>query len=139
VTRGAIAIVVTALLLFSAGCGSSSKKTRPVQPALDWRGRSAVDIDATDNLFTPPNIIISPGTKVTWHNKGAVAHNIQKATDLLDFGAPFGVGISAFGPGASYSFTFKKVGTLYSYACTIHTDMSGHVDVETGTPATTTP
>ena len=126
------------MLLGVASCGSSSNKTRPEQPALDWRGQKAVNIEVTDDLFTPPNIIVSPGTKVTWTNKGASVHNIQKATDLLDFGAPFGVGISDFGPGKSYSFTFTKVGTLYSYVCTIHTGMSGHVDVDPGTPATTT-
>jgi plastocyanin len=66
-------------------------------------------------------------------------HNIQKAADIVDFGRPFGVGISDFGPGKSYSFTFTKVGNAYSYVCTIHTGMSGHVQVETGTPPTTVP
>jgi plastocyanin len=129
--------IVVALVLLGA-CGSSGTKARPPQPVLDWRGRTHVDVNADDDLFTPPNIIISPGTTVTWHNVGKTAHNVQKSTDLLDFGAPFGVDAGSFGPGQSYSFTFKKIGTSYFYVCTIHTGMSGHIEVEAGTPTTTT-
>ena len=35
---------------------------------------------------------------------------------------------SEFGPGQSYSFTFTKAGTFF-YTCTIHTLMSGKVQV----------
>jgi plastocyanin len=76
---------------------------------------------------------VSPGTTVTWHNVGKTAHNVHKAADTLDFGAPFGVDTGAFGPGQRYSFTFTKVGT-FAYACTIHTLMDGTVQVAAGTP-----
>lgn len=131
------AVAALALVLLGA-CSSSENKTRPPQPPLDWRGQKHVDVNAEDNLFTPPNIIISPGTTVTWHNVGKTAHNVQKSTDLLDFGGQFGVDAANFGPGRSYSYTFKKVGNNYFYACTIHTLMNGHIQVEAGTGGTTT-
>ena len=139
---GCVLAVVALLVLASAGCsGSSNSSKQPQTPAqappVDWRGQKAVSVDVTDNMFTPPNIVVSPGTKVTWTNHGSSVHNIQKAADAIDFGAPFGVGISDFGPGKSYSFTFTKIGNLYAYTCTIHTGMTGHVDVEAG-PATST-
>ena len=132
-----IAAFVVALMLLGA-CGSSGKKARAPEPPLDWRGRTHVDVNAEDNQFTPANIIISPGTTVTWHNVGKNVHNVQKASDALDFGAPFGVDAANFGPGESYSFTFEKVGENYFYTCTIHTLMNGHIQVEAGATATTT-
>jgi plastocyanin len=76
----------------------------------------------------PAAVIVDPGTKVTWRNTDSVAHNVEKSADALDFGAKFGADASLFGPGQSYSFTFAKAGT-YFYTCTIHTLMSGKVQV----------
>jgi plastocyanin len=64
-------------------------------------------------------------------------HNIQKSADAVDFGAPFGVQAGAFGPGATYSFTFNKVGEFH-YTCTIHTLMNGSVRVVAAGATTTT-
>ncbi len=136
--RGALVVAVVATLTLLGACGSTGDKAQPPQPPLDWRGRTHVDVNAEDNQFTPPNIIISPGTTVTWHNIGKNVHNVQKSADALDFGAPFGVDAANFGPGKSYAFTFKNVGTNYFYTCTIHTLMSGHIQVEASAAATTT-
>jgi plastocyanin len=50
----------------------------------------------------------------------------------VDFGGQFGADVGDFGPGATYSFTFKKLGQNFLYACTIHTGMTGKVRVEKG-------
>ncbi len=134
----AVVCVVVCVLGVTA-CGSSSNKTRPQQGPLDWRGRTHVDVDAESNLFTPPEIYISPGTKVTWHNRDTVSHDIRPGAGLIDFGGNFGVDLAGFGPGESYSFTFKKLGANYFYVCTIHTGMTGRIQVQAGTPATTVP
>jgi plastocyanin len=85
-------------------------------------------VNANSNLFTPPSIIVTSGTTVTWHNTDTEAHNVQKADDAANFGAPFGVKTPEFAPGATYSFTFTTPGT-YFYTCTIHTGMNGKVQV----------
>ncbi|HTL84690.1 MAG TPA: plastocyanin/azurin family copper-binding protein [Acidimicrobiia bacterium] len=126
-------LVLVATMLAVAllpSCGSSKPKVAPPQPAVDYRGKKQVDLFAEDNLFSPAEVIVSPGTKVTWHNSDQVAHNIKKSFDALDFGGPFGADVGEFGPGATYSFTFKKLGTNYYYSCTIHTGMNGRVRVE---------
>jgi plastocyanin len=122
-----IAALVVCALAGTAACGSTHKITPPAPP-VDLRGQKQVEIGAAQNQFTPAGVIVDVGTKVTWTNKDSVAHNVAKSADALDFGAKFGVDASVFGPGQSYSFTFIKVGTFF-YTCTIHTLMSGKVEV----------
>src|SRR5262249_28719914 len=109
---------------------SGTKPPTTVAPT-DFRGQKSVDVTANQNLFTPAAIIVNPGTTVTWHNNDLEAHNVQKAVDSQDFGAPFGVKTPQFLARDSYSFTFKKVGT-YDYVCTIHNGMTGEVIVKVG-------
>ena len=130
-------VVLVATLLAVAllpACGSSKPKAAPPQPPVDARGKKHVDISADTDangayVFTPAEVIITPGTQLTWHNNDDVAHNVKKAVDSANFGGPFGVDAGDCGPGAVYSFTFSKVGD-YPYACTIHTGMNGRVRVE---------
>ena len=127
-TRAAVIVaLLVCALAGTAACGSTHKITPPAPP-VDLRGQKQVEIDAAQNQFTPAAVIVDVGTKVTWTNKDSVAHNVAKSADALDFGAKFGVDASVFGPGQSYSFTFTKAGTFF-YTCTIHTLMSGKVEV----------
>ena len=119
--------LVACALAGVAACGSTHKITPP-PPPVDRRGQTQVQIDAAQNQFTPAAVIVDVGAKVTWTNKDSVAHNVAKSADALDFGAKFGADASVFGPGQSYSFTFTKAGTFF-YTCTIHTLMSGKVEV----------
>ena len=132
-------IFVLAATLLAVGllpaCGSSKPKAAPPQPAFDARGKKHVDIYAetlNGYVFSPAEVIVNPGTKVTWHNKDTIAHNIKKTIDAIDFGGDFGADVGDFGPGATYSFTFKKLGENFLYTCTIHTGMNGKVRVEKG-------
>jgi plastocyanin len=135
--RRVVAIAIVALL--AAACGSSSKPvSNPIeQPPLDMRNQRRVEINAADNLFDPVTIEITAGTTVTWHNTDTVAHDVSKSVDGQDFGAPFGVRVPQFGPGATYSFTFDKPG-VYFYTCTIHTGMNGKIQVDARSASTST-
>ena len=127
-TRRAVVALVACLCVLATACGSSKPKAKPVPPPVDARGKTAFEIDAAQNQFTPATLIVDVGTKVTWKNTDTVAHDVKKSADAVDFGAPFGISASEFGPGASYSFTFAKAGT-YFYTCSIHTLMNGKVEV----------
>lgn len=123
-----IVLVAAGLILGLTACGSSKPKSAPVPETVDARGKATIEIDAYQNQFTPASIIIDVGTKVTWKNNDPIVHNVQKSADAIDFGATFGVTTEAFGPGATYSFTFSKAGTFF-YTCTIHNLMTGKVEV----------
>jgi plastocyanin len=124
-----VALVVCALLGI-ASCSSSKAKVTPPAPPTDARGKPTFTIDARGNQFSPADVIVDVGTKITWRNDDAVAHDVKKSADAVDFGGTFGADASRFGPGQSYSFTFTEAGT-FSYTCTIHTLMSGKVEVVT--------
>jgi plastocyanin len=126
--RTAAVFVLAAALLGLAACGSSKPATTAPPAPTDLRGKTAVEIEATGDQWHPASIIVDEGTKVTWHNADAVAHNVKKSADAVDFGAKFGIDSDQFGPGKTYSFTFTKPGT-YAYQCTIHAAMTGTVDV----------
>ena len=120
--RRAVAIVAAVVAAFGfSACGTNASSTpRPPQAPVDFRGQKNVNVDAQDNLFTPADIIVSPGTTVTWHNLDSVTHDVEKATDLVDFHGNFGVEPQSFGPGATYSYKFTTPGVNYFYVCTIH-------------------
>ncbi len=120
-----VVTLVACALLGVAACGGSSKP-KAVPAPTDLRGKPTVDIDAKNNQWSPDDVIVTVGTKVTWHNTDAVTHNIKKSSDSVDFGAKFGT--DSFAPGQTYSFTFTKAGT-YPYACTIHAAMTGKIEV----------
>jgi plastocyanin len=126
--RALVTLVLVVALPGLAACGSSSKSSSSAPTPTDLRGKTAVQVDAKSNQFNPASIIIDAGTKVTWTNSDSVAHNVKKSADAVDFGAPFGVDLDAFGPGKTYSFTFTKAG-MYAYQCTVHSLMTGSVDV----------
>ena len=127
-TRVRETLCLVVCLLGGAACGGSTGGTSARQAAVDWRGRTRVDVDARSNQFSPTEIVINPGTTVTWHNRDAITHNIRSVSGAVDFGGAFGADSGAFGPGTTNSFTFTKLGD-FAYTCTIHPGMIGDVRV----------
>ena len=86
---------------------------------------NAVTVSIQDFFFSPADIIVQPGTTVTWVNNGQAPHTVT-ATD------PAGTFDSdTLQPGETFSFTFKQSGT-YAYYCAIHPFMKGTVTVGGG-------
>lgn len=121
--------VAVAALLGATACSSGKSNPPATQAPVSFLGKKQVQVDARNDLFSPPAILVSPGTTVTWVNDDTVAHDVKKAADALDFGGTFGVDAARFGPGARYSYTFAKAGR-YPYVCTIHAAMTGSVTVQ---------
>ncbi len=78
-------------------------------------------IVAVDFAFSPKNIKVTTGTKVTWTNNDSVTHQIVSKGD------PF-PGDGTIDSGQSYSVTFDTPGT-YDYFCGIHNSMTGSIVV----------
>ncbi len=95
---------------------SSSPSSSSSAPAA---GASAVTIAGF--AFSPANITVKVGTKVTWTNTDSVSHNVISDSSN-------GPKSGTLGKGDSYSFTFDKAGT-YTYICSFHPYMKGSVTV----------
>ena len=104
---------------------------------VDLTGQSTVQINIKNYAYARPNIQVTKGTKVTWTNQDAVAHNVMKEHDDGDQAheAPSAneVRDDVFaGPllakGEHYSFTFNEVGS-YPYHCAPHPYMQAVVVV----------
>ncbi len=84
----------------------------------DIRGANEVTIRMSGTAFTPNNVRISPGTKVTWINDEGVDHFVNTDSHPAHTYLP-GMNSRSLARGSSYSFTFDKVG-LYPYHCSAH-------------------
>ena len=109
------------------GGGSGGTQTSPSASATGGSGATTPAGETTVSIqgfaFTPQTLTVPAGTKVTWTNDEATAHDVTSTdgpgidaatTDLFASGT--------LGQGDSFSFTFAEPGT-YHYECTIHASM----------------
>jgi quinohemoprotein ethanol dehydrogenase len=74
-----------------------------------------------DYRFFPNRLQVTPGTTITWTNKGSVIHTATDSKGTFDTGDVVG--------GGTASVTFDAAGT-YTYNCTPHPWMLGQVIVQ---------
>ena len=82
---------------------------------VDETGKAEVTITTKDNVFEPRYVKVSPGTKITWDNVGAVPHNVLPA----DEGAFETIPAEDLEAGVKASLTFEDDGT-FPYYCSLH-------------------
>src|SRR5271156_2741112 len=82
-------------------------------------GRAEVKID--NFSFSPAALTVKAGTQITWTNGDDIPHTV--VSDDHTFKS------KVLGSGEKFTFTADKRGT-YSYACSIHPNMTGKVVVE---------
>jgi plastocyanin len=118
-------IPLTALL----ACGGGSDATSPVNTGNNpgnTGGTVAVATTAVDmkNLaFGPAAIKVASGATVTWTNQDGVTHNVT-----FDGGAVAGSG--PIDAGAAKALTMPTAAGTYAYHCTLHSFMTGTVQVQ---------
>lgn len=74
-----------------------------------------------DFAFSPADVEVRVGDKITWTNDDAVPHTVTATS-----GADFDSGTLA--QGASFTFEAEKAGTI-GYFCAIHPSMKGTITV----------
>lgn len=94
-----------------------------IAPAL---AGDAVKVDIKLFQFKPKELIVKPGTTVTWTNGDAIEHSVTagapgKPSEAFDSGF--------FAKGGAYAHTFAAPGS-YSYFCKRHPSMHAVVKVE---------
>ena len=102
-----VALASAALLLVPACSGDSGGEE--AEPG---------HVNIVDNAFKPKSISVSVGDTVTWDFKGGAQHNVVGK----------GFKSKTLGKGKTYEYTFNTAGS-YDYVCTLHSGMTGTVEV----------
>jgi plastocyanin len=120
-------VLVSALALLAAACGSSDSTTAPTPtpaPVVSGSGTPiSIPVGAQtlgNNAYNPDTLDVTVGTTVTWTNNDSIAHTSTSNGAGWDSGA--------IAPRAQFSFTFQNAGT-FPYHCAIHPGMVGTVTV----------
>jgi amicyanin len=87
---------------------------------------TAVAVNIKDLSFSPPNIKVKSGTKVTWTNLDTMNHSVL--AEDPDNPGDLPLKDTLFGKNETFSITFNKLGT-FKYMCGPHTFMHGTVEV----------
>jgi plastocyanin len=127
--------VVSAVLLSAAACSDSSysdptspSPTSP-SPAAPTPTPGAVSSSIVipvgaeflgNRAFTPPELNVRVGTRVTWMNGDRDSHTTTSDAAGWNSGT--------ISPGREFSFTFQSAGT-FPYHCSFHPGMTGTVVV----------
>lgn len=77
-------------------------------------------ISISGYTFSPPEVTVTAGTKVTWTNHDQEPHSVMEKNKKFHS--------AALDTDDSYSFTFTQPGT-YRYFCTLHPQMTGTITV----------
>ena len=116
-------MIMLVLTCTFSGCTS----THPVQtiPSATPAPPERLNTIAIKNFsFNPENLTITTGTTVTWLNQDEAIHQIDS-----DAKVPVAFSSDSLAHGASFQFTFTRLGT-FTYHCTYHPTMKGTVIVE---------
>ena len=99
-----------------SGCAAEADRALP--PAE----KPAEKRIAIDNFsFTPAELVVAPGTKVTWVNHDDIPHTVTANDKAFTS--------SALDTDESFSHTFAAKGT-YAYYCAIHPYMTARIIVK---------
>lgn len=104
-------MILAAVLTFAA----TDAQADPKPPAV------TVEID--NFSFQPKELVIAPGTEVTWVNHDIEPHTAVSAGDPKAFKSP------ALDTGDTFSFVFRDAGS-YAYFCSIHPHMQATITVK---------
>ena len=110
------------LALLLAACSSGTSGSSTTAPAGgSTNPASSHTITIKNFAFSPPTISVAAGTAVTVTNDDQVSHTVTAMTG--------GFSTGDIGPGQSKTFTAPNTPGTYSYFCSIHQYMTGHLTV----------
>jgi len=116
---------IRAALLGTLGIASLLVVGAPEHPAAgEPGGQAAVRIDNFN--FTPPTLVVAPGTTVTWTNADDSPHTVREKDGKFKS--------AALDTDDTFSQTFAALGE-YEYFCSIHPRMVGKIVVKPVKPA----
>ena len=137
-----LAIFATAVAIVLAGCQSATKDTGetggkmadndpamhgmqspPPQANVDATGENEVQIVIENFTFSPSDITVTAGTKVTWINKDEAPHTATSTSPDKKFNS------GGLDTDDRFSFVFNDKG-VYPYFCALHPQMKATIKVK---------
>ncbi len=129
------ALLIAAAILF-AGCQSAAKETAqnnrndsgmhnmespPARSNVDATAKNEIEITIENFAFSPSDVTIKPGTRVTWINKDEAPHTATSNDKKFNSGG--------LDTDDKFSFVFNDKGE-YPYVCTLHPQMKAIIKVK---------
>ncbi|MGH9714939.1 MAG: cupredoxin domain-containing protein [Candidatus Acidiferrales bacterium] len=112
-------IAVSAALLATLGWTATSRAKLPARGGQEQAAGAQVKID--NFSFTPQEMTVAAGTKVTWVNHDDIPHTVVSTNEAFKS--------KALDTDDRFTFTFEKAGT-YDYFCSIHSKMTARIVVK---------
>jgi len=105
----------------------SEPETMPMTMVSVPVGAAVPGCEDTHSCYSPYEVTISVGDKVTWINDDSAAHTITSGSASAGLTGVFDSGL--FMAGTTFEFTFDDAGT-YDYFCMVHPWMTGKIIVK---------
>ena len=139
-----LAIFAVGLGVLLAGCGGAAKNTGetggqttgnhnnssmhdmpspPPQANVDATGKNEIQIVIENFGYSPSDVTIAPGTKVTWINKDEAPHTATSTSPDKKFNS------GGLDTDDKFSFVFNDKGD-YPYFCSLHPQMKATIKVK---------
>jgi plastocyanin len=128
--RRILLLLCAVVALAAAGCGGDDDNGSSGSGAATSTSTSessssdggAVAIQLKGFQFSPKDVTVKAGQKITWTNADNADHNVT-----ADSGADFKS--DNFGEGGTFEFTADKAGKI-AYECTLHPGMKATITVQ---------
>jgi len=111
----------TAMLLSALGAVIALTVAAPRTPLAD--AAKSAEVQIANFHYTPPTLVVAPGTTVTWKNADDSPHSVREKSGKFKS--------AALDTDDTFSQTFTAPGE-YDYICSIHPYMRGKVVVKAG-------
>lgn len=112
-------ILFSSLIILFAGCSDDEDENLDNN---NGNGNPAItEVTMMGLSFTPENLTVPAGTRVTWRNTDGMTHTVTSDSGIFDSGN--------LSNNAVYSYTFDTPG-VYPYFCRLHPGMTGTITVE---------
>jgi plastocyanin len=116
--KSLIQLLVLALAIPLALVASGAGTAKPAPGASD---AMSYTITIKDFEFTPRDLVIPAGSKVTWTNKDEEPHKVAETNNAFTS--------QPLDTDGGFTYEFKTPGK-YEYFCTVHPRMTGKIIVE---------
>lgn len=112
-------LIVVAILVAACSAPAASSKPAEGKPA-EQATNGNVDIQMKGFAFSPKELTVKVGNKVTWTNMDSAGHDVKAVDGSW--------GSDTLNKNQTFSKVFDKEGT-FPYVCTFHAGMTGTIIV----------